>query len=289
MKDHSNKLVYVLLGVVLFSAFKTPTVPTQVQEPQINQDRLITVTGSADMLVPPDEITVEISYREYWNNYKLKKKEEIKNIEDKIINAITEAGVEKEKIVVNSDWAWRHNWNYWHYWYNYYNQLHQKNLTVKVTSPAQLDEIISNIKDRSIKKEGIVSIMLNGSSNKDIQEYRKMVKERAIQAAEEKADYLLSAVNQKRGVVVSVTELADPQTTSTTRHNYYDYWGRGWPYYGGYGYSSVTSSPNAMISNSSVNMPVGGVSRGSGGSGNDDLGMKPIRLRYEIQVVFAIQ
>lgn len=284
MKEIANKGIYLIAGILLISSFRTAS--NDVKEEKIQEDRFITVTGSADMLVPPDEISVEISYQEYWYNYKNKSKASIKEIEKKIVAAIEKAGISRKDIFINSDWAWKYNRNYWHYWYNYNNYMHQKNLTVKLASSAQLDKIIKNLKGNSVRKEGILNISLNGSSNKDIKKYRKMVKERAIQAAQEKADYLLKALGESRGEIISISELDDPQTTKTTRqHRYYDYWGL--PYYGGWGgYNEVTSSPNTAISNSSVAMPSGG------GSGNpnktDDMSMKPIKLRYDIQAVFRI-
>ncbi|MBL4706365.1 MAG: hypothetical protein JKY54_17690, partial [Flavobacteriales bacterium] len=102
--------------------------------------------------------------------------------------------------------------------------------------------------------------------------------------AQEKADYLLGAVGEKRGRLVSISELADPQSSTTTQHNGY-YGSPYWPYYGGWGSSSVTSSPNAGISNSSVSFPSGG---NGGALAKDDLSMKPIKLRYEIEAVFKI-
>ena len=212
MKNIKINPIYVVIAALIFVAFKVPTGEAEFSQ----TNRVITVTGSADMMVPPDEISVDISYREYWYNRTVKSKATINEIEKKIIKAVNEAGVATENIVVNSEYAWKHNWNYWHYWYDYHNYMTQKNLTVKVKSSAQLNKIISNLKSKGINREGITNIQMNGSSNKKIQEYRKMVKERAIQAAQEKADYLLQAVGEKRGRIVNISELADPQTKTTT-------------------------------------------------------------------------
>ncbi|MFT7615013.1 MAG: hypothetical protein ACI9J3_004001 [Parvicellaceae bacterium] len=289
MKKLSDKLVYIGFGVVLLMAFRP------AEDPQPNKSDLesipnseIRVTGSADMLVPPDKISVDITYREYWHPLDRKKKSTISEIESEIVAALNEAGVKSSEIVVNSAYAWKHNWNYWHYWHDYYRHLVQKNLTVNVSSSSQLNKVIEKIKKTSIRKEGIVNIQLNGSSNENLQEYRKLVKERAMQAAQEKADYLLGAVGEKRGRLISISELADPQTATTTRqtNGYYGY--PGYYGYGGWGSSTVTSSPNAGMSNSSVSMPTGG-NHGGSSKGTNDLSMKPIKLRYEIEAVFKIK
>ncbi len=285
MKNIKINPVYVVLAVLALVAFRSP----EDQRIVNSTERTITVTGSADMMVPPDEISIDISYREYWHNRTLKSKATISQIEKKIIKAANDAGVPTTAIAVNSAAAWKHHWNYWYYWYDYHNYMNQKNLTIKVKSSKQLNQVIKNLKANDIKRDGITNIQLNGSSNKKIQEYRKMVKERAMQAAQEKADYLLEAVGQKRGVVVTITELDDPtsKTTTTTHGGYYHpYWG--YPYLGGYGGSTTINNGGAnAISNSSVSMPSSG-SGSVGAQGKDDLSMKPIRLRYEIQAQFTI-
>jgi hypothetical protein len=116
-----------------------------------------------------------------------------------------------------------------------------------------------------------------------------MVKERAIQAAQEKADYLLQAVGEKRGRIITISELDDPQTKSTTTtHGGYPYYNNYLGWYGGYGGASTTINNGGAngVSNSSVSMPSGG--GGGVAASTDELGMKPIRLRYEIQAVFKI-
>jgi len=279
MKEISNKFVYVVLGIVLLVAFKNPETSKKQEK-----DRFITITGSADMLVPPDKIAVDVTYQEYWRDGWNKNKMSINEIEKQIVKAAKEVGVLQAEITINASNVWQYHWNYWHYWYNYYDHLQNRNLTIKVNSSSQLNLLISELKKRMDKKRGIINIELKGSSNNKIQEYRKMVKKRAVQAAQEKADYLLEAVGEKRGDVVSIEELNVNLSTTTTRQGYH---GWGWPYYGGYN-QTVTSSPNVGISNSSVAMPSN--SYGTGGENEEnETGLKPIKLRYEIKTVFKIE
>jgi len=84
MKDVSNKLVYVVLGVLLLSAFKSSGPEKPPADVPYEEPRTLRVTGSADMLVPLDEISVDISYREYWYTYN-KTKHDIGKIEKKIV------------------------------------------------------------------------------------------------------------------------------------------------------------------------------------------------------------
>ena len=109
-----------------------------------------------------------------------------------------------------------------------------------------------------------------------------------MEAAQEKADYLLAALGEKCGVVITVQELSDSKRTkTTTHHGGYPYYDRVFGWYGGYGGTTTTNNGGMnAISNSSVSMPSGGGNPAS--KDENDLSMKPIKLRYEIQAQFTI-
>jgi uncharacterized protein YggE len=288
MKNVHDVAIYSVMGLVFLLAFRASV--GDKQEIQIvergtpgtsPEQSLVTVTGTAEMLVPPDEISVMVSYREYWRNGEVHHKVAIDTIEEKIIKAVADAGLPRQSISIDSQASWKHNWNYWNYWYGSSDLLMQRDLTIALHTTSQLQQIIENLKSESLRKEGIVSITLSGSTSSKIQEYRKRVKEEAMQAAQAKASYLLESVDQTRGRLVRVTELKDPQTATTTSSY-------GYPYYdwGGWGYSSQTQT-NMGVSNVSVAVPYDpGSSREAGSS---DLSMKPIRLQYAIEASFEIE
>ncbi|MBL4669396.1 MAG: SIMPL domain-containing protein [Flavobacteriales bacterium] len=290
MKNLNINPIYIIVGVLALVAFRSPNDHQNTNK----LERVITVTGSADMLVPPDEILVDISYREYWfqHQHKNKGKESINKIEKGIIKAVNDIGIGTENITINSEFTWKYRHDYWSYWYHYNNTLKntllQKNLTVKLSSSTQLNKLMQKLKENNIRREGVVNITLNGSSNKNIQKYRKMVKKRAMEAAQEKADYLLAALGEKCGVVITVQELSDSKRTkTTTHHGGYPYYDRVFGWYGGYGGTTTTNNGGMnAISNSSVSMPSGGGKPVS--KDENDLSMKPIKLRYEIQAQFTI-
>ena len=114
-----------------------------------------------------------------------------------------------------------------------------------------------------------------------------MVKERAMQAAQEKANYLLESLGEKCGVVLTVQELSDSKQTTTTTHGGYPYYHPVFGWIGGYGGSTTVNNGGMnAVSNSSVSMPSSNVSASA--KGENDLSMKPIKLRYEIQAQFSI-
>jgi uncharacterized protein YggE len=286
MRNVHDVATYSVLGIVFLLAFRFSSEDRQgvhivekTGHASVADPSVVTVTGTADMLIPPDEISVNISYREYWGSSSAKKKIKIDTIEKKIVKAAKKAGLPATSISIDSYNGWKHNWNYWHYWYGTNNMLVQRNLTIQLNTTSQLKEIVANLKAESIRKEGIVGITLSGSSHSKIQVHRKEVKKRALQAAKEKASYLLGSVGETRGRLVGVTELKDPQT-STTNHGYgYPYWG-----WGGWGYSQTQT--NLGISNASVAVPYN--PGAPAGSESGDLSMKAIRLQYAIEARFEI-
>ena len=295
MKYLHDVVICVVLGIVMLLSFRLALsqgpgqgqaiqVVDRVTAGTVTEPRVVTVTGTAEMLIPPDEISVNISFREYWGTSAARHKVSIDSLERRIVKAAAKAGLSSESITIDSHGAWRHNWNYWHYWYGSSNMLMQRNLTIQLSEVSQLKEIVKNLKSESIRKEGIVGITLGASSNSEIQEYRKRVKEKALQAAKAKATYLLQAVDERRGRLVAVTESADPQA-KTTRHGYYGNPYYGWGGWGGLGYSSQTQN-NLGVSNVSVAVPYNPGSAGA--SGSDDLSLKPIRLQYAIEATFEI-
>lgn len=299
MKYLHDVVLYVVLAMVLLLTVRLATRETpgvhviervvqgsgaEPVQSSTAEARTVTVTGTAEMLVPPDEISVNISFREYWGITAARHKVSIDSLEKRIVKAATKAGISSESIVIDSHGAWRHNWNYWHYWYGSSNMLMQRNLTIQLSEVSQLKKIVENLKSQSIRKEGIVGITLGGSSNSKIQEYRKRVKEKALQAAKAKATYLLKSVDEGRGRLVAVRESADPQAR-TTRHGYHGSPYYGWGALGGWGYSSQTQN-SLGVSNVSVAVPYEpGASSASEGN---DLSLKPIRLQYAIEATFEI-
>ncbi len=285
---HAN-FVLLGIGVLLFFAFRAP----MEEAPQSTaSNRTIEVTGSADMLVTPDAFELIIGIKEYWkngyNSSKKNKKIELQTIEDQVIKCITDAGVSPKDITVNSLTKPNYYWHYWYYWGHYRYSLGEKSLSITVHRESTVKEIIKNMKEAGIEQQAIASINMHSKSHSDIQEYRKLVKERAIEAAKEKAGYLLDALGEELGAIVSVEELKaeDHDRHWMGGHPVY-HWGSGlWSWRGAYGYHS---SPNGGVSNASLSQP-GAASAGPGSDAQEkDIAIKPIKLRYEIKALFEIR
>lgn len=160
--------------------------------------RVITVTGSAEMIVPPDQLELQITLTEQSN--------QLSGIEKAfwtilLGHQITEKEAQFNQ--VNSTF-------YWYYWWHHRNDSRQsKIITLKLDAKTDFMKLV-----KDLDKDYITSIRITGTSNKHIQELREEVKIEAIKAAKKKAAYLLKAVDAELGELVQVDEIKSIDNTS---------------------------------------------------------------------------
>lgn len=165
-------------------------------------NRTITVIGSAEMNVKPDEIELEVVISNA--HLKTSSKASMKKAEDEFFDVLNKNGIDAEAVkVANSGY-------YWLYWWRY-NRGDYRRKTYKVKLDI-LTDFMKLMNDLDYKE--IESIRISNSTNRRIQEYRKEVKIQAVREAKEKANYLLESIDEKLGGLVTLEELS-PKT------NYY--------------------------------------------------------------------
>ena len=166
------------------------------QNSGIDVGRHISVTGSAEMLVAPDEIELEIILREDRST------ENLSAIETKFIDIL------KKHNINNDENPLSFGTNYqWYYWWHYKrNNYKQKTYKIKLDCSTDL---LSLVKDLDYR--GVHSLRISNSFNKNIQEFRKEVKISALKAAKEKAAYLLESIDEQVGKVISIEEMPENQ------------------------------------------------------------------------------
>lgn len=122
---------------------------------------------------------------------------------------------------------------------------------VKFTSSKKMDELVEKLDD-----EATQNFRIARTSHSRIQEFRRQLKIQAIKAAKEKADYLAAAIDEKVGVAVTITEPGDMA-----------------PFEPVYQYRQA-------ISNMAMD---------SAASSEGAVDFKKMKLRFEIQVLFALK
>ena len=165
------------------------------------ESKFIEVTGSAEMLIEPDEFIFIIEIEEYledefdedkdFKHYK--NKVNINEIEEQIFRDLDDLGIKSENITTTQVG------NYWRSTSNGF--LVSKKLELSLTDFKQMNKII-NILDR----RGIVYMRIGELKNKNLVKFRKEVKKQALLAAKEKAKYLLETIDKKLGDIISITE-----------------------------------------------------------------------------------
>lgn len=214
--------------------------------------RTISVTGSAEMSIVPDEIYVQVDLREY--KKKGEEKVELDKIKKDFLASCAAVGIADSNIAVAS--------------YDGYNiasiwKRRKKDpdlfasitYQVKFSNTRLMDELVNRLDD-----EATNNFFISLATHSKISEYRKQLKILAVKAAKEKAQYLTESVNEQLGQAITITE-PEEYSSSDVRSNRYSN-----------SISNVVSKPSSSY-----------------GITDDGVDYRKIKLRYEVKMLFALK
>jgi hypothetical protein len=158
----------------------------------------IEVTGSAEQEVLPDEIFVTVSLREYFKDKDNKNKIDIMILEKQLQKAVEEAGIPKENFTIGTINGYREWWGK----KKPTTFLESKSYIIKVPNLYKIDGIISKVDDK-----GIAYTNIDRYEFSKIEQLRKEIKIKALQAAKEKAKYLLEGIGEQMGEALEIIEI----------------------------------------------------------------------------------
>jgi len=236
-----NKII-----TLVFLTFLTAGLFAQTPNPF---PKTITVTGSAELEIIPDEIYVVVTLKEY--EKRGTGKIELEKIKTDFLNSCKSIGLPDSAITI----AAYEGYNPKTWW----NKKAKDELyatiayQIKFNSSKKIDELVSKLDDNATQNFDVTLV-----SHSKIQEYRKQVKIQAIKAAKAKAEYLTEAVGEQLGVAVAITENQNEPVAPLYNMNQL-------------AYTNTTSTVS------------GDLNEGAG------LDFKKIRLRMEMNVVFALK
>jgi uncharacterized protein len=238
MKKITLICTFIAIGMVAFAQEK------------MDNTKKIEVTGLAEIQIVPDELYFSISLKEYFKDQKNQKdKVTIDILEKQLINAIAKAGISKENLTIAGINGYK----------NYYGkkkpELFQesKRYLLKLSNLNKTDGILADVDER-----GVEYVNIDHVDHSKIKEYRREVKIKALQAAKEKANYLLESIGEKAGEVLDIKELDDQY----------------------YSPQPVYAQVRMMAANASMDAaPVG----------DSDLEYQKIKLSYKMMAVFKIK
>jgi uncharacterized protein YggE len=181
-----------IVPVVIFILTLLSTAQAQTN----TERRAIEVTGSAEMLIMPNEFTFKIMLTERIEN---KQKLTIEMQESNLKNELAKLGVDVQKDLtifdMTSVYISRKRTR---------DTLGSKIYSLKLRDLEKI-EALQEIADRL----NIASLDLTESTHSELTKFRRETKIEAVKAAKAKAEYMLGAISEKIGSAIFVKELAD--------------------------------------------------------------------------------
>jgi hypothetical protein len=213
-------------------------------------ERTILVTGSAEKEIVPDKIWFLIGLQEYYEGQSNYYYDDY-GLGDKVKITEIDKLFKSDMSAAGIDTNMLITENMGNY-YSYYgaDNLLTKQYKIRLDSMSQVEFFIENI-----ETEGIQYMRIGPMDHSEMETLRQEVKKEALLAAQKKAEYLLSSLDKKVGDVISITEMPN--------------YAESYPYY--YGYADEPYSNATMAFDGEEN------------------GSKKLKLRYEMQVQFAIE
>lgn len=164
----------------------------QLNEPKV---RSIEVKGSSEMEVTPDEIFVQVTLKEYKRGGD---KVSLNTLESGLIKALRKLNIPEENLRVEN--VYGYNWN----WRKRKTEefMGSKSFILEVNDLKMINNLIE-----SLDPEGVSNMNVRSYAHSQIEDLRKKVKIGAMQAAKEKATYLLASIDAELGKVIQVQEI----------------------------------------------------------------------------------
>jgi uncharacterized protein YggE len=219
--------------------------------------KTITVSGSAEMEIIPDEIYVNITLREYQKKGESKK--ELETIKTQFLEYCKSAGIPDTAISISSFTGYN----------NYYNFRRKKKdndlmasivYQIKFKDSKTMDLLVEKLDD-----EATQNFIIASASHSKMTEFRRQLKIQAIKAAKEKGIYLTEAIGEKLGLAITINE---PEVTDIYSPGY-------------------LANENIRIRGS--NSFASNMVFDKKDEYSQQVDFKKIKLRFEVSVIFALQ
>jgi len=186
------KSVFITLSMILigFSSFS--------QTEKNPYPKTITVTGSAEIEIIPDEIYVQVDLKEY--DKKGQGKISIDKIKQDFLNNVKSLGIPDSLISIAGYDGF--NGNPWWRKKNKKEELYASiAYQLKLRSSKQVDDLVDRLDDNATQ-----NFFIQRTASSKMIELRRNLKIQAVRAAKEKAGYLAAAIDEKIGETVTINE-----------------------------------------------------------------------------------
>jgi uncharacterized protein YggE len=212
--------------------------------------KTISVSGSSEIEVVPDEIYVQVDLREY--NKKNGDKIDINTIKNNFLEACKSIGLTDKDVTVQGYQGYDNN-----YWWMRKKKKENPDLkasisySIKVSKVDMLDALVDKMDD-----EATQNFFIAKASYSKMEELKKNLKIAAVKAAREKAIYLSEAIGEHIGEAITINDPAEINPPPR-------------PYYA----NEMLKTASAL---DSTTPPM-------------DVDFKKMKIQYEVNVVFALK
>lgn len=233
-------------GILLMLLVASTTLFAQQTNPF---PKTITVTGTAEREVVPDEIYVNVLLREY--DKKGQGKIPIDRIKQDFLNAVKAVGIPDSLVSIAAYDAYQAN-----PWLRKKKKKEELFASItyqlKLRNSRQMDDLVNRLDDDATQ-----NFYIQKTTHSQLEAFKKQLKIEAVKNAKEKAGYLAGAIDEKIGTAITINE----------PHEYYQ------PYYN-----------QAMMMRESVAKAEMAMD-----DSQQPVDFRKIKLRYDVTVVFALQ
>ncbi|QHS61363.1 SIMPL domain-containing protein [Chitinophaga agri] len=187
-----RKVMFLMAGLLIASLSQAQQTDNR---PPVKK---IEVTGSAEVEITPDEIYLDIALREYKDKGT---KVDMNTLEVQLQKAVKEAGISSKDLTIANVFGS----NYDQLWTKKKKDpdfMARKQYRLKLSNLDKVNSILGAVDD-----EGIESVNISSYTHSKMEDYRKQVKIKALQAAKAKAVYMLDAINSNIDGVLEVQEI----------------------------------------------------------------------------------
>jgi uncharacterized protein len=193
-----TKLINLLLAIGLLALLLSCGRGNKTESPN-----KISVTGSAEMEIVPNEIYMTFTLKEYLDA--TKKKVKLESIKSDFLKLCKSAGIADSNVSI-SGYTGNERWDY--FWYKRRKTepdfMSSISYAIKVSSPDNLDKIVSGLNENAIE-----NFYISKTSHSEIEKLRKEVKINALVASKNKAEYLAKSIGEKVGEALLIQEIDD--------------------------------------------------------------------------------
>lgn len=218
--------------------------------------KTISVTGSAEMEIVPDEIYVQVDLREY------KKRGDEKTNIDKIkadfLASCKMIGIADSNIAIASFDGYNLS-NIWRQRKKDPDLLASITYQLKFSNTKLIDDLVNKLDD-----EATNNFRITRTSHSKIVEYRKQLKIMAVKAAKEKAIYLSESVNEQVGAAITIAEPEESSSSDILSGRY------------------KSNASNNVYSNSLSKTDAYGIN-------DNGVDYRKIKIRFEVKVLYALK